>query len=138
MLAGTLVFATLGALATAALGKRFGNKWPFMFCLLLLLAALLLLGIFTGFFIYTVGACLFAAAFGAGLPFAIAEVAELDADGRYVVLTVAAIGMGAMIGPGVAGMLYSGDSAALVLALVAVLMLVAAALMGFAHARKVD
>ena len=136
MLAGTLVFATLGSLATAAIGKVFGNLRPFMLCLLLIGVALLLLGNFSTFGIYALGACLFAAAFGAGLPFALAEVAELDVDGRYVVLSVPAIGIGAMIGPGVAGMLYNGESATLILGLVAALMVTAAALMSYAALRK--
>ncbi len=88
--------------------------------------------------IYSIGCCLFALAFGAGLPFAIAEIAELDLDGRYVILSVPAVGMGAMIGPGVAGFLYTGESALLVLTLVAMTMIVAAGLMWTAHRNKLS
>ena len=45
-----------------------------------------------------------------GLPFAIAEIAELDRGGRFIILSVPAIGMGAMVGPGVAGALAEGGS----------------------------
>jgi predicted MFS family arabinose efflux permease len=48
--------------------------------------------------------------FGMALPYAVARVAELDSDGRYVVLTVPAIGIGAMLGPSIAGMLTSDDN----------------------------
>ena len=40
-----------------------------------------------------------------GVPFAVAEIAELDVDGRFVIFSVPAIGLGAMVGPGVAGAL---------------------------------
>lgn len=136
LLAVTLGCATLGSLATAGIGRHFGNVGPFMICLLVILGALLLLGDSSTFKLYAVGSCLFAAGFGAGLPFAVAEVAELDVDGRYVVLSVSAIGLGAMFGPGAAGMLYQGDSPTFILALVAVSMLIAAALMGFAHRHR--
>ena len=136
LLAVTLGCATLGSLAAAGLGKHFGNIRPFLLSLLTTLGALLLLADAGSFTIYAAGACLFAASFGAGLPFAVAEVAELDVDGRYVILTVPAIGVGAMTGPGLAGVLYVGDSATLILALVALAMLVAGALMYYAERRK--
>jgi predicted MFS family arabinose efflux permease len=136
LLAVTLGCATLGSLAAAGIGKHFGNTRPFILSLITSLAALLLLGDASSFAIYAAGACLFAASFGAGVPFAIAEVAELDVDGRYVVLTVPAIGVGAMAGPGLAGVLYSGDSATLILTLVALAMLVAGGLMWYAERRK--
>jgi predicted MFS family arabinose efflux permease len=136
LLAVTLGFATLGSLAAAGLGKHFGNIRPFMVSLFTTLVALLLLGDAGSFAVYAAGSCLFAASFGAGLPFAVAEVAELDVDGRYVILTVPAIGVGAMTGPGLAGVLYSGDSATLILTLVALAMLLAGALMWYAERCK--
>jgi predicted MFS family arabinose efflux permease len=136
LLAVTLGCATLGSLATAGIGRHFGNAGPFLACLAIILVSLLLLANSSTFNLYAAGACLFAAGFGAGLPFAVAEVAELDVDGRYVVLSVPAIGLGAMFGPGAAGMLYQGDSPILILILVAVAMVIAAILMGFAHKHK--
>ena len=66
------------------------------------------------FVVYAIGACLKTFVIGLLLPFAITEVADLDIDGRYVVLTVPAIGIGAMAGPGIAGVLsQSGDFAPL-------------------------
>jgi predicted MFS family arabinose efflux permease len=59
---------------------------------------------------YAVGACLQTFAFGFVLPIAIAEVAELDHDGRYIILSVPAIGIGAMAGPGIAGVLSQSGS----------------------------
>ena len=136
LLAVALGFATLGSLTAAAIGKHFGNLRPFLLSLVLITAALAFLLDSSTMAIYSIGCCLFALAFGAGLPFAIAEIAELDVDGRYVILSVPAIGMGAMIGPAVAGVLYSGESALLILSLVAIAIVIAAALMWMAHKHK--
>lgn len=133
LLALTLAFATAGSLAAAVLGKKFGNSRPFILCLFAILVALVLLNHGDNFFGFAVACCVFTAGFGAGLPFAVAEIAELDVDGRYAVLSVPAIGLGAMIGPGVAGLAYADDSALLVLWLVAGAMVVAAALMAQAQ-----
>ena len=138
LLAASLVFATLGSLVSAVLGKYFGNVRPFLVCMLAIVVSLLILGGAASFSSYAVGCCLFTAAFGAGLPFAVAEIAELDVDGRYAVLSVPAIGLGAMIGPGTAGLVYTGDSAHTILYLVGASMITAAALMGFAQQRKVS
>ena len=125
-----------GSLAAAGIGKHFGNVHPFLLSLVAIAGGLLLLADSGTMTIYSMGCCLFALAFGAGLPFAIAEIAELDVDGRYVILSVPAIGTGAMIGPGVAGLLYTGESARLILGLVALAMVIAAGLMWNAHRNK--
>ena len=138
LLAVALGCATLGSLAAAGIGKRFGNLGPFLFSIVVIAAGLMLLLDSSTMAIYSAGCCLFALAFGAGVPFAIAEVAELDTDGRYVILSVPAIGTGAMIGPGTAGLLYTGESALQVLSLVALAMVIAAGLMWNAHRHKRD
>jgi len=76
---------------------------------LMILASGMLYGTPT-FTLYAMGAGLLTFGIGMGLPFAVAEVADLDADGRYIILSVPAIGSGAMIGPAVAGALAAGDS----------------------------
>ncbi|MEH6581303.1 MAG: MFS transporter [Halioglobus sp.] len=136
LLAVSLGFATLGSLAAAAIGKHFGNIHPFLLALVLIAASLAFLSDSGTLTVYSVGCCLFALSFGAGLPFAVAEIAELDVDGRYVILSVPAIGLGAMIGPGTAGFLYTGESAQLILSIVAIAMVIAAALMWNAHRNK--
>ena len=110
LLSITLIFATLGSLTTAWIGKRLGNVKPFIFsAVLMILASGMLYGTPT-FTLYAMGAGLLTFGIGMGLPFAVAEVADLDADGRYIILSVPAIGSGAMIGPAVAGALAAGDS----------------------------
>lgn len=114
LLSITLVFALIGSLLAAALGGRFGNVRPFIAGALLALVAMTLLTVYQSFIVYAIGACLQTFVIGLLLPFAITEVADLDVDGRYVVLTVPAIGIGAMAGPGIAGVLsQSGDFAPL-------------------------
>ena len=63
-----------------------------------------------GFYLFAAATCLLTFVIGVGLPFAVAEVAELDPDGRFIILSVPAIAAGAMIGPGAAGMLSSNGS----------------------------
>ena len=82
LFAAALGFATLGSLAAAGIGRRYGNIRPFLVSLLLIAASLLLLADSSSMSIYFMGCCLFALAFGAGRPFAIVEIAELDVDGR--------------------------------------------------------
>ena len=110
LLSLTLVFATLGSLTTAWLGKRLGNVQPFTASALLMMVALAVLYGKPNFELYSVGAGLLTFGIGMGLPFAIAEVADHDADGRYIILSVPAIGSGAMIGPAVAGALAADGS----------------------------
>jgi len=105
LLSVTLVFALIGSLLAAAMGGRFGNVKPFLAGALLSIIALILLNVHETFMVYALGACLQTFVIGLLLPFAITEVADLDTDGRYVVLSVPAIGIGAMAGPGIAGLL---------------------------------
>ena len=105
LLAVTLVFAVIGSLVAAVLGGRIGTVKPFVAGAAIFLAALVALGQSDSFSLYAAGACAVTFAIGYMLPIAVTEIAELDTDGRYVVLSVPAIGIGAMAGPGVAGLL---------------------------------
>ncbi len=125
LLSLTLVFATLGSLTTAWLGKRMGNIKPFIVSATLMVVASGLLYGTPSFTLYAVGAGLLTFGIGMGLPFAIAEVADLDADGRYIILSVPAIGSGAMIGPAAAGALAADGTFTAVLAVGAVTILCA-------------
>lgn len=110
LLSVTLVFALVGSILAAALGGRFGNTKPYALGGVVFLAALFSLNQPDVFTQYSIGACLMTFSIGFMLPIAVTEIAELDIDGRYVVLSVPAIGIGAMTGPGIAGVLsQSGD-----------------------------
>ena len=133
LLSATLFFAVAGSLTCAGLGSKFGNVRPFVVSCGIYFCAVILLSQAADLTFYALGACLVTYSFGIGLPFAVARVAELDEDGRYVVLTVPAIGIGAMIGPPIAGVLATGDSLAPILGFGAGAVLLALVLVGVAH-----
>ena len=110
LLSISLVCAVAGSLVCAWMGDRWGNVLPFGITCVIFLASLLLLARSADFSFYAVGACVVTFSFGMGLPFAVARVAELDLEGRYVVLSVPAVGIGAMLGPSLAGALASTES----------------------------
>ena len=99
----TLVFAVGGSLLAMLLGERFGSGGPFAAACLLLLISLVLLNRVVSLGDYATAACLFTFSFGLGIPYVVTIVAELDLDGRFVVLTVPAIGIGVMAAPAVGG-----------------------------------
>jgi predicted MFS family arabinose efflux permease len=101
----TLVFAVLGSLAAFVMGDRFGFAKPFTVATMIFLLALAWLSSTTSLINYAIGACLLTLAIGLGITYVITIVANLDIDGRYVVLTVPAIGIGVMIAPVIGGLL---------------------------------
>lgn len=115
LLGMTLLFGIGGSLAVAAIGHRFGTAWPFTISTGLVIVALICLSVPKDFSFYAVGMCLYMIGWSAGVPLALAEVARLDGDGRYVALAAPALGIGSMIGPGVAGVLYHDGSPVAVL-----------------------
>jgi predicted MFS family arabinose efflux permease len=135
LLSVTLVFAVIGSLLAAVLGGRFGNIKPFAAGALLFIASLYLLDGPSQFMLYAIGACLLTFAFGFMLPIAVTEIAELDRDGRFIILSVPAIGIGAMTGPAIAGVLSQSGSFERLLAFGAVAMIVSTFLIAFAGTR---
>ena len=103
----TLIFAVLGSMAAVVLGDRFGSGKPFAAATLIFLLALGWLASTTSLLNYAIGACLLTLAIGLGITYVITIVADLDMDGRYVVLTVPAIGIGVMSAPVIGGLLTS-------------------------------
>ena len=105
LLSLALVAAFSGSLVAAVVADRFGNVLPLILACLLFLAALFVLTDYSNFQFYRIGALTVMFSVGCGISYAVSEVARQDPDGRFVVLTVPAIGLGAMLGPGVAGWL---------------------------------
>jgi predicted MFS family arabinose efflux permease len=103
----TLIFAVLGSMAAVVLGDRFGSGKPFAAATLIFLLALAWLASTTSLLNYAIGACLLTLAIALGITYVITIVADLDMDGRYVVLTVPAIGIGVMSAPAIGGLLTS-------------------------------
>ncbi len=115
LLGVSLAFAVGGSLLAAWLGDRIGCLKPLVWAHLIFFTGAAILFRGNQFEFYSVATCLVMFSVGLGISYSVSTIAELDADGRYVVLSVPAIGVGVMIGPGAAGMLASGSSYAPVL-----------------------
>ena len=100
-----MVGGVLGGLGAVVIGGRWGRKVP------LIGSTILFIGIFLfysrGFQIsgFTLATFLFLAAWNYVLAYQMAIISELDRDGRYAVLMPAAQALGAIVGPGVAGVM---------------------------------
>ena len=105
----TLLFAVLGSMMAVVLGDRFGSGKPFAAAILIFLLALAWLSGTTTVTQYAIGACLLTLAIGLGITYVITIVADLDMDGRFVVLTVPAIGIGVMSAPAIGGLLTASS-----------------------------
>ena len=134
LLSVTLVFSMAGSLLASTVGGRFGNVKPFIAAGAAFLAGLAVLSGAQQFSLYAAGACTITFSIGFMLPVAVSEIAELDVDGRYIVLSVPAIGIGSMIGPGIVGMLTQAGSFTPLLAFCAVVVVIACILIAAAAA----
>jgi hypothetical protein len=105
LLGFTLITATAGSLFTAWIGDRFGNRLPFFVSVSIFIISIAILSGSPNFAAFAGAALIMTFVVGVGLPLVVAEVAARDADNRYVVMTVPAVGLGAMIGPPLFGFL---------------------------------
>lgn len=105
----TLIFAVLGSLAAVVMGDRFGSGKPFAAATVIFLLAITWLSGTLTVTSFAIGACLLTLAIGLGITYVITIVADLDMDGRFVVLTVPAIGIGVMTAPAIGGLLTSSQ-----------------------------
>ena len=119
VLAVALIFAVVGSLIEAAFAARMGFMKMCVIVASLFFAGALCLGISHSLVTYTIGAWVITLSFGMGLPLLVALASQLDPDGKHTILTVPAIGIGAMIGPWLAGFMtdVGGYSAILLSAL---------------------
>ena len=129
LLAATLVCGIGGSLLVAAVGGRFSAVLGFEFSLALIVLALGALSVTGDFTFYALGNCLYMFAWAAATPCAMAKISRLDHDGRYVSLLAPAIGIGGMLGPGVAGWLFEVSSLFAVLTYVAIVIVISSGLM---------
>ena len=110
LLGVSLAFAVGGSALAAWLGNRIGFLKPLVWAHLIFFIGTAILFRGSQFEFYAIATCLVMFSVGLGISYAVSTVADLDADGRFVVLSVPAIGVGVMIGPGAAGMLATGTS----------------------------
>lgn len=106
LLSAALVSGIVGSSVIAVLGGRVGNLRLFVITAALGLVSLGFLSAKGSFTAYGIGLCLYMAGWAAGYSVAMAEIAELDVDGRFMALSIGAMGFGAMLGPAAAGWLY--------------------------------
>lgn len=118
-----LVFAVLkllggvAAFSVGALGERWSPRRAHAAALLLLGAGLLLLASASGFTRFALGAWVWEFAFTCGCVLQAAHIARQDPSGRAILLVPAAFALASMVGPGLAGQLYTpGAAQVLVLA----------------------
>lgn len=138
LLSVTLIFAVAGSITAAALGGRIANARQFVGGAALFVISLFFLNAALDFTQYAIGACIVTFAIGFMLPVAVTEIAELDSDGRYIVLSVPAIGTGAMVGPGVAGILAQQNVFGPLLWFAALAVIVASILIGISARMAFD
>jgi predicted MFS family arabinose efflux permease len=101
----SLVFAVLGSLTAVFLGSRLGIARPLAAASLVMVLALASLHLSGSFTVYAISVCVLTWAIALGITYVTTAVAELDVDGRFVVLTVPALGIGIMTSPLVGGFL---------------------------------
>lgn len=129
LLAATLICGIGGSLLVAALGDRVNAVVGYELSIALIVLALGFLSVPGHFAFYALGNCLYMFAWAAATPCAMAKISRLDHDGRYVSLLAPAIGIGGMLGPGVAGWLLDVAGVSAVLTYVAIVIVLSGALM---------
>lgn len=110
VLSATLITGIAGAMSAAWLGNRFGRRNPHLAGMAGTTVAIILL---TGSpdlvrFSLAIGFLTFSWNFW--LAYLLGAIALADVQGRFAVLTTAALGIGATLGPGIAGSLVSGSN----------------------------
>ena len=97
--------AALGGFVAAVIGTRFGRIVPMTGVFLLQAAGLALIGWSQDVAMFTIGTFLLLSTINFGLAFLFGLSAELDATGRFVVLSATTLSVGGGIGPAIGGRL---------------------------------
>jgi len=139
LLAVSLTFAVAGSLLAACLGNRIGCLKPLVGAHIVFFAGVAALIRADMFEAYAIGACLVLFSVGLGISYSVSTIAELDPDGRFVVLSVPAIGIGIMFGPGIAGFLAAdgGYSSVLAFGFVTLLLSLLAYIVAHLNGRRI-
>ena len=97
--------AALGGFLAAVIGTRFGRIVPMTGVFLLQAAGLALIGWSQDIAMFTIGTFLLLSTINFGLAFLFGLSAQLDASGRFVVLSATTLSVGGGIGPAIGGRL---------------------------------
>jgi predicted MFS family arabinose efflux permease len=98
-----MTFAAGGALLAAYIGNRFGNVKPIWAGTIAILAALAMLTDIEGLVLYGLAALLFQGGWNFALPYQLGGIAQADYTGRFIPLVATGQGLGAVLGPSMAG-----------------------------------
>jgi predicted MFS family arabinose efflux permease len=104
----TVITGISGALSAAIIGDRFGKIRPHIGAAIGTIFAMYLLSKGPDLFWYATAISIFTFSWNFWLAYYLGTVATADYSGRYSVLTTAALGLGATLGPGIAGRLVVG------------------------------
>lgn len=98
----------IAAVVPIIIGKRWGNRWPFVAGFIGTLVGAAILQTSSGALGYALGGWVWEFFFTVVFCYATAAISQLDGSGRLVVLVPGAIGLGGAIGPTIAGFLKTG------------------------------
>ena len=102
-----MVSGGVGSLVPATIGSRYGRIKPMCIAGLVMLAVIWLVGLVSSQWVYGVGLAVYQFCWTVVLVYLWADIAANDATGHFTPLTPAAMGVGAVVGPGLAGWLTS-------------------------------
>ena len=100
-----MALGAVGALLASIIGNRFGNVKPMWLGTACIIAGIAFLVNIKGFLIYTVSVFLIQSGWNFALPYQLGAISSADKSGRFVPLIATAMGGGAAVGPGLAGMI---------------------------------
>lgn len=104
----TIITGLTGALGAGWLGDRYGKLKPHLAGAIGAAITILLLSGQPALLGYSLAIVFLTLSMNFWLAYMLGAVAAIDTSGRYAVLTTAALGLGATMGPGIAGGLISG------------------------------
>jgi predicted MFS family arabinose efflux permease len=104
----TVITGMSGALTAALIADRYGKIRPHIAAAAGTILAMLLLYAKPDLFRYAIAISVLTYSWNFWLAYFLGTVATADFTGRYSVLTTAALGLGATLGPGIAGSLVNG------------------------------
>ena len=104
-----LVVSGFGGFAAAWIAGRWGRLMPMVAVSAINLAGLWTLFAFENVGGYAIGSCAFLFTVNFALAYTFGLTAEVDAGGRFVVLSAAALSVGGIVGPGIGGRLAEGS-----------------------------
>lgn len=106
----TIITGMAGALGAASLGDRYGKIKPHIAGAAGAVITILLLNSQTNLASYALAIIFLTLSLNFWLAYMLGAVAAIDTSGRFAVLTTAALGVGATMGPAIAGGLISGST----------------------------